>query len=345
MLRLRLPRDAPATRLDEAPRPRLPDALRWDAPAVTVRLLLTRRQLLRAGAVAAAVLAIPFVRGERALAARRGGFLTRRERRTLEALCDRILPPDHDPGARALGAARYIENLLGALDRRRPGVFAGGPYSGRTPYPDSSDGTPSRRRPRNRFERFLELTPLQALVWRAELFGSASVPELAALDAQSGGPLIGLRQVYRGGLARVDEIARATAGAPFARLAPAEQDAVFAMLDDGAFPPDPRRGNRTFVDILIRHTLEGCFAVPEYGGNRRGRGWAMVGLEGDSQPLGYSISVHARDDDGAYVERPDHPMSMPNPDEVDAPRPLTSDGRKVQESISTLTAAFADGRC
>ena len=39
----------------------------------------------------------------------------------------------------------------------------------------------------------------------------------------------------------------------------------------------------------------------------------MLGLEGDDQPLGYSIFSLATD---GYVERPDHPMSTPNPDEL-----------------------------
>jgi len=309
---------------------------------VTTRpLRLTRRRFLQGVGTALATLALPLATFERVAAARRGHFLTRRELRTLEALCDRIIPPDDEPGARALGAARYVHDLLRALDRRVPRVFAGGPFSGRAPFPDFRTGTPSRKRPHNDFARFVPLTRLQELRWRAELFGSATVPELAALDAQRGGPLVGLRDLYRQGLARVDEIARAETGTSFARLDASAQDAVFAVLDR-SFPPDPRRGNRTFMDLVIQHTLEGCFAPPEYGGNRRGRGWRMVGLEGDSQPLGFSLYSAALDD---YVERPDHPMSTPNPDEVDAPRPLTPDGLKVQESISALAGAFGDGTC
>jgi hypothetical protein len=91
---------------------------------------------------------------------------------------------------------------------------------------------------------------------------------------------------------------------------------------------------------VIRHTLEGCFAAPEYGGNEAGAGWQMLGIEGDSQPLGYSIY---RAPSGDLVERPDHPLSMPNPDEIAgdgslAPRPLTPDGDDVQETISAFTA-------
>jgi hypothetical protein len=269
----------------------------------------------------------------------------------LEALCDRIIPPDAYPGARALGAARYVARLLTAFDGPRPRIFAGGPFSRRNPFPENDTGTITSLRPRNEFRHFLPLTRLQDLVWRAEIFGSAAVPELAAIDAQLGGPKKGLRQVYREGLAKVDEVARAMAGAAFVHLTPAEQDTVFRALDGGAFAPDPRRDNRTFVDLLIQHTLEGCFAPPEYGGNRqrggRPQGWEMIGLEGDSQPLGYSIFSRALDD---YVERADHPMSTANPDELGpggtvVPRPLTKDGQDIQDNITQLTAGFANGAC
>src|SRR5262249_54819666 len=163
-----------------------------------------------------------------------------------------------------------------------------------------------------------------------------AVPEVAALDAQYGGPLKGLRDVYRESLAKVDQVARGVGGAPYHGLSTAQKDAVLTMLDQGAFAPDPRRDGRTFMDLLIQHVLEGWFAAREYGGNRGARGWKMVGLEGDDQPLGYSIFDTTTN---AYVERPDHPMSTANPDEVVGgvvtPKPLTPDGQHIQDSIVT----------
>src|SRR5204863_2085452 len=257
----------------------------------SVTLLFGRREFLKALAVVAAALATPFTTFERAFAHARGRFFTRHERATLEALCDRIIPPDADPGATALGAARYIELFLTAFDHRVPLVFAGGPFSNRNPFPDNDDGTPSGRRPKNAFRHFIPPTRVQELRWRAELFGSAKVPGADFNDAVLG-PLTGLRAIYRQSLRRVDKTARAMHGKAFVRLEPAEQDAVFALLDSGPasvrFAADPRRGG-TFIDLLIQHTLEGCFAPPEYGGNHRLRGWTMLELEGDDQPLGYSI--------------------------------------------------------
>jgi hypothetical protein len=330
MLRLRFPPREPRQRDPSV----LPPELWWDAPQESVALLLSRRQFLRAAAVVLGVLALPFSRAERAWARARGRFFTGSERATLDALCDTIIPPDDMPGAAALGAGRYIDIMLSAFDGGgdKPPIYAGGPFSGRNPYPDNQNGTPSKRRPHNSFKHFVELTRLQELTWRGEILGTANVPELAAFDSQFGAAKKSLRDVYRVGLAKVDQVAEAVAGAPFAKLDTTQRAAVFKMLDSGAFMPDPRRGGMTFIDLLIQHTLEGCFSVPEYGGNLRGQGWAMVGLEGDDQPLGYSIFSLAT---GSYVERPDHPMSTPNPDELGpggtvAPRPLTADGKFIQ---------------
>src|SRR5262249_58599671 len=94
--------------------------------------------------------------------------------------------------------------------------------------------------------------------------------------------------------------------------------------------------------------IEGCFALPEYGGNRRHRGWDLIGTEGDSQPLGFSIFSTT---DGTYHDRPggEHPMATPNPDELDAggglvPRPISAAATSVQTLISTFATA-ASGPC
>jgi gluconate 2-dehydrogenase gamma chain len=282
--------------------------------------LLGRRDFMKALSVIAALAMIPLTPVRR----RRRGYLTAHEMATLAALCDCVIPPDHDPGASALGAPRYIDRLLSAFDRpdRPPRIFAGGPFSHR------HDG------PRNAVKDFLPLTRLEELRWRAELFGSAAVAGADVNDATLG-PLKGLRAIYREGLAKVDQVA----GGSFVSLSSADRERVFAQLGRKIFTPDPRRGGLTFVDHLVQHTVEACLALPEYGGNRARMGWRMVGLEGDSAPLGYSIFSRARND---YGERARHPVSTPNPDELAAdgtlvPRPLSSDGERVQSSIVRLT--------
>src|SRR5439155_21258393 len=115
--------ESPMPKLKMAGRPRT-DAgcsLRVEPASVTVHL--GRREFLKALGVVAAALATPFTTLERAFAHASGRFFTGHERATLKALCDRIIPPDADPGASALGAARYIERFLTAFDHRVPLVF------------------------------------------------------------------------------------------------------------------------------------------------------------------------------------------------------------------------------
>jgi hypothetical protein len=345
MAKLRLPPLAqiPPDLLPPELRPLVP-APEPAAGAAPFVLQLGRRQFLKTVGALTALAMFPFTRIERAMARVRGRFFTAHERATLGALVDRVIPADQDPGASTLGAADYIESLVTALDRRRPFIFAGGPYSNRNPYPNYVNGTPGNRRPYDHFRHFLPLTRPQQLYWQAQLFGSSTVPEMAALDAQFGAPLVGLRDVYRQGLALVDAKANQLAGADFVDLPPAMQDTVFDAVDASA-PLDHRRsltsGNSlNFIGLLIMHTLEGCFGVPEYGGNRDELGWLMLGLEGDSQPLGFSIYSTATQ---SYNDRPDglHPMVAPNPNEVGAPIPLSADGQRIQNNIATLSNAVA----
>ena len=304
---------------------------------------LTRRSFLKALGLLGAAVAWPSAcrpRFPRAALASSASFFTDAERATLEALVDRIIPPDADPGAKALGAATYVEQLLTAFDNDPPFVFAGGPFSNRNPYPDNSTGAPGMAFPLNAFATPAPPGPLQELYWRAEILGEDAAGLPGFLSAQRHGTLVGLRDLYRSGLATVDSVAQSQKGAPFAALGVDDQDAVLAQLDSPAvFPVDPVRG-QSFLDIVIAHTIEGCFSAPEYGGNAGGAGWRMLGIEGDDQPLGFSIfSIPAQN----YLERQDHPMSTPNPDEIGSggalvPRPLSADGDAIQESIESQTA-------
>ena len=297
-------------------------------------VMITRRALLRAAALGAASLAFPLRLSLRAGAAPRPRFFSRAERRALEALCDRILPPDRDPGAKALGAARYVERLLTAFDVDPPGIYAGGPFSGRAPFANRR-GRGGPAFPENGFSEPLALTRLQELAWRTEIFGSEAAGLPSALAAQRSGPIEGLRDVYREGLAALDALARERGAAPFPALSQAEQDDLVAQLDGPESIEFPGRGE-SFLDVVIRHVLEGCFAAPEYGGNRQLAGWRMIGIEGDSQPLGFSVFSSAR---GAYRERPRHPMSTPNPGDLGpggslSARPLSDDAIALQDAIA-----------
>jgi Gluconate 2-dehydrogenase subunit 3 len=331
--RLRLPNLSRLSPADAPPPP---------TPVQAVAILLSRRQFLKALGAAAVIAAAPWTRVERTWAAARGRFFTSQERRTLDALADSILPPDADPGAAALGATRYIEGLLTAFDRHVPRIYAGGPFSGRQPFIDYERGVPSHRRPRNSFKHFVPLTRLQDLNWRWQIQGTAGLSAadqalVAPLDAQLGGPLPGLRDVYRDGLSRLDAFSRTQAGAAFVDLDGATRTKVLNAART-SFPVLARR-DRNFIQLVARHAIEGVCAAPEYGGNARTRGWKMLGLEGDSQPLGYALYSRRAD---AYRERADHPLSTPNPDEINGPLPLSAEGDQVEQFIVATTGGLGD---
>jgi hypothetical protein len=106
------------------------------------------------------------------------------------------------------------------------------------------------------------LSALDELAWRMRIEGSQELTE-----REFNGPVVGLQETYRRGLA--------------------------ALGDDftGADEAEQRRRLRAdgeFCATLYGHCCEGMYGAPEYGGNRDGVGWSYLGREGDVQPRGYT---------------------------------------------------------
>lgn len=225
----------------------------------------------------------------------RNGFFSDAERRALGGLADSILPPDDDsPGGAALGAVPYIEQLLTAFDSDPPKILAGGPYSGRMPFP-TADGQRSSSYPQNDFALFLPLDRTQDRAWRLFLYGSAGVPGGGPNDAVLG-KIVGLRSLIRAGLARV-------MGAASMPLATLGAQGIGSVLESVDLPPG-------FEDVLFALVTQAAFAAPEYGGNPQLAGWKLIFFQGDSMPLGYSQYDATT---GLYRERFEAPLSTPDP--------------------------------
>jgi Gluconate 2-dehydrogenase subunit 3 len=77
-----------------------------------------------------------------------------------------------------------------------------------------------------------------------------------------------LRGVYRNGLSELDRRAGGDFGAAPAPL----QDAILTTLDEAG---------SDFFAALYKHTLEGVYSHPVYGGNSDYRAWRSLGYEGD----------------------------------------------------------------
>ncbi|EHH67026.1 gluconate 2-dehydrogenase subunit 3 family protein [Gluconobacter morbifer] len=87
------------------------------------------------------------------------------------------------------------------------------------------------------------------------------------------------QDLYRHGIAQADAYTRQQHGKVFADLSPLEQDEVLTALEGGSLVLGDVPG-RVFFEQLRTNTLEGAFADPLYGGNRRMGGWTMLGFPG-----------------------------------------------------------------
>jgi len=177
-------------------------------------------------------------------------WLTEGEYATLRAACAQMMPPDQDaPGAEEAGVPQYIDGFLGAFSFDPPRIWAGGPTSGR------KGGVAG-------FANFHRLSRLDELAWRTRIEGSQGLPE-----REFNGPVVGLQQRYREGLAALGEDYTEVDGKEQRRRLRADED---------------------FCDLLWQHCCEGMYGPPEYGGNRECVGWDYIGYDGDVQPRGYS---------------------------------------------------------
>jgi gluconate 2-dehydrogenase gamma chain len=115
--------------------------------------------------------------------------------------------------------------------------------------------------------RFIALDPVARIAWRKRLAG--------------------WQDQYTKGIAALDKLA----GGDFTKAAPADQDTILA-----------KPSVSSFTSLLFEHTIEGMYAVPEYGGNRGLVGWKDISYPGDSQPRGYTGDQVERSDGRDPVE-------------------------------------------
>lgn len=116
---------------------------------------LTRRQLFRVVGGAVVLANLPAC-GDNA-----DPVFSHTERMFLRGFADVVIPKDDTPGGSDLGAVAYIERLITAFSALPPAIYAGGPYSGRVPYPDGT-------KPTSDFARFVELDRVSLAAWQKE---------------------------------------------------------------------------------------------------------------------------------------------------------------------------------
>lgn len=260
---------------------------------------LTRRAVLQRGGLAALavfaplgcgdstapVVAVPVDGGDGA-----AKFLDDTERAALRALVDRLIPgppEDTDPGALEAGCAEAIDALLGAFSVDPPRIYAGGPYS------DRGGAT------QNDFAQFIPLDDYETLAWRLRIEGSQGKPE-----REFNGPVVGLQQIYREGLAALDTEAQTYGADRFAALPVPMRELVLRAARAPAIG--------RLVDVAFPQTVELMYGAPEYGGNRDLAAWKYTRFDGDVQPRGYTDEqVENPDKPGLQDWLPDLPIAIP----------------------------------
>jgi hypothetical protein len=232
---------------------------------------LTRRAFVgAAGAIGLLALAPPervraLLDSPRA-AGKPGRFLSAGELEILNALTDRLIPgPPEDPAPGALdaGVSHAIDLLLAAFELEPPLIHAGGPFS---------DRAGSRH---DDFAHFVPLDRQAELGWRIRLEGSRGIPE-----REFAGPVTGLQQIYRDGLAHLDERSRRAYAVGFADATTNQRDELLADQRDAKL--------QSFLGAALANTIEAMYGPPEYGGNRGRVGWSSNGWAGDTQPRGFA---------------------------------------------------------
>lgn len=204
-------------------------------------------------------------------------FFTQHEWDTIEAATARIMPTDHDPGAKEARVVVFIDRYVSGIDY----IFAAADGSG-----------------------FLKLTGRAADAWRARQFkmqalyrqGVRELDTLARgeqLDRQDGG-LVPALDSWNGESGAQNDGANGEFKR-FADLTDEEQDQVLVALSGAPKPSKVTLGTKEpvttflqgsfdedlpFFATLCLHTRQGFYADPVYGGNKDQVGWKVIGFPG-----------------------------------------------------------------
>ena len=163
----------------------------------------------------------------------------------------RIIPTDHEPGAREAGTIDFVDRYLSGIEF----IYA---------KPDGSG--------------FETLTGKRADAWRqrVEILRKTYVEGIAALDALA-------RETFG---AEFEVARRASAGRELSlRLAGKEAQASGAQDEGPALQQTLTETELSFVPLLAMHTRQGFYADPIYGGNKGQIGWKVIGFPGPSSLL------------------------------------------------------------
>jgi gluconate 2-dehydrogenase gamma chain len=110
--------------------------------------------------------------------------------------------------------------------------------------------------------------------------GATDAGVLNYIDLALAGAYADQQEFYRHGLTQLEAHCMAAYAKPFRNLTPAQQDETIAALEQGKSNAFSWPAARAFFNTVHRHTMEGLFSDPVYGGNRDFTGWRLVGFPG-----------------------------------------------------------------
>jgi gluconate 2-dehydrogenase gamma chain len=195
-------------------------------------------------------------------------FFDEHGRATIEAAMARIIPTDHDPGAREAGAIDFLDRYLSGPEA----IYAKADGSGFVDLDERTRGAWTRR--------------IEAL--RSEY--RAGVEELdRRAGARAGAAFRDLDEADQDAVLRELEQARSSG--------PDLADAAAGVVPDVPVQQPVVEDGLDFFGLLVLHTRQGFYADPVYGGNRDRVGWRLIGFEGprslaDVRPDGWSTAPY-----------------------------------------------------
>ena len=110
--------------------------------------------------------------------------------------------------------------------------------------------------------------------------GATEAEVLNYIDQALAGAYADEQDFYRRGVAQLDAHCVKTYGKPFRRLTADQQDETITALEQGKAPEFVYPTAQAFFNTVHRHTMEGMFSDPIYGGNKDFAGWRLVGFPG-----------------------------------------------------------------
>jgi gluconate 2-dehydrogenase gamma chain len=130
--------------------------------------------------------------------------------------------------------------------------------------------------------------------------GATDADVLNYIDLALAGPYSDDQYFYRCGVAQLDAHCTQTYGKPFHSLTAAQQDETIAALEQGKAAAFVWPTAQAFFNTVHKHTMEGLFADPIYGGNKDFAGWRLVGFPG-AQPVFTPEDMQSRE---AFTREP-----------------------------------------